>query len=55
LRSIRYGEGDQDSDRRIPGIRKAQQRLGRRPKYDLDETIEGSTAGFAPCAAGPVP
>jgi UDP-apiose/xylose synthase len=43
-----YGEGYEDSDRRIPDISKAEKLLGWRPKYDLDETIERSMAGFAP-------
>ena len=49
-----YGEGYEDSDRRIPDITKAWTLLGWRPKYDLDETIERSMAGFvlyAPHAA----
>jgi nucleoside-diphosphate-sugar epimerase len=49
-----YGEGYEDSDRRIPDIAKAQTLLGWRPKYSLDETIERSMAGFvayAPTAA----
>jgi nucleoside-diphosphate-sugar epimerase len=45
-----YGEGYEDSDRRIPDISKAEKLLGWRPKYDLDETIERSMAGFAPYA-----
>ena len=45
-----YGEGYEDSDRRIPDICKAEKLLGSRPKYDLDETIERSMAGFAPYA-----
>ena len=43
-----YGEGYEDSDRRIPDISKAQKLLGWQPKYGLDETIERSMAGFAP-------
>jgi UDP-apiose/xylose synthase len=50
-----YGEGYEDSDRRIPDISKAQRLLGWRPKYDLDETIERSMAGFAAYAAPPGP
>jgi nucleoside-diphosphate-sugar epimerase len=39
-----YGEGYDDSDRRIPEITKACTLLGWQPKYDLDETIEISMA-----------
>jgi nucleoside-diphosphate-sugar epimerase len=37
-----YGEGYDDSDRRIPDITKATMLLGWRPKHDLDNTIEHS-------------
>jgi nucleoside-diphosphate-sugar epimerase len=47
-----YGEGYEDSDRRIPDITKAKTLLGWRPKYGLDETIERSMAGFVPYATG---
>ena len=50
-----YGEGYEDSDRRIPDITKAQKLLGWRPKYGLDETIERSMAGFVPYASTPAP
>ncbi len=50
-----YGEGYEDSDRRIPDITKAWTLLGWRPKYDLDETIERSMVGFAPYASGAAP
>jgi nucleoside-diphosphate-sugar epimerase len=39
-----YGEGYDDSDRRIPDITKAVTLLGWTPKYDLDTTIEQSMA-----------
>lgn len=42
-----YGEGYEDSDRRIPDVTKAQVLLGWRPRYDLDQTIELSMAGYA--------
>jgi len=35
-----YGEGYEDSDRRIPDITKTQTLLGWRPKYGLEETLE---------------
>jgi UDP-apiose/xylose synthase len=47
-----YGEGYEDSDRRIPDITKAKTLLGWRPKYGLDETIERSMAGFVPYTTG---
>jgi UDP-apiose/xylose synthase len=50
-----YGEGYEDSDRRIPDITKAQTLLGWRPKYGLDETIERSMAGFVPYASATSP
>lgn len=37
-----YGEGYDDSDRRIPDITKAQQLLGWQPRYNLDQTLEYS-------------
>ncbi len=37
-----YGEGYDDSDRRIPDIAKAQQLLEWQPRYDLDQTLECS-------------
>lgn len=37
-----YGEGYEDSDRRIPDITKATMLLGWSPKYDVDDTIERS-------------
>lgn len=46
-----YGEGYEDSDRRIPDITKARTLLGWQPKYGLDETIERSMAGFVPYAS----
>jgi nucleoside-diphosphate-sugar epimerase len=39
-----YGQGYDDSDRRIPDIIKAMTLLGWTPKYDLDATIERSMA-----------
>ncbi len=39
-----YGEGYDDSDRRIPDITKAQQLLGWQPRYNLDQTLERSMA-----------
>jgi nucleoside-diphosphate-sugar epimerase len=48
-----YGDGYEDSDRRIPDITKAQTLLGWRPKYSLDETLERSMAGYASYATGP--
>jgi nucleoside-diphosphate-sugar epimerase len=39
-----YGQGYDDSDRRIPDITKATTLLGWKPQYDLDETIEHSMA-----------
>lgn len=42
-----YGEGYEDSDRRIPDITKVQELLGWHPKYDIDQTIEMSIAGYA--------
>jgi UDP-apiose/xylose synthase len=50
-----YGEGYEDSDRRIPDITKAQTLLGWQPKYGLDETIERSMAGFVPYASAATP
>jgi nucleoside-diphosphate-sugar epimerase len=50
-----YGEGYEDSDRRIPDISKARTLLGWQPKYGLDETIERSMAGFVPYASAPAP
>jgi nucleoside-diphosphate-sugar epimerase len=50
-----YGEGYEDSDRRIPDITKARTLLGWQPKYGLDETIERSMAGFVPYASTPAP
>ncbi|PWB45819.1 MAG: bifunctional UDP-4-keto-pentose/UDP-xylose synthase [Candidatus Methylomirabilota bacterium] len=47
-----YGEGYEDSDRRIPDITKAQTLLGWQPRYDLDRTIELSIAGYANYAPG---
>src|SRR5262249_24378837 len=40
-----YGEGYEDSDRRIPDITKARTLLGWEPKFGLDETIERSMVG----------
>ena len=45
-----YGEGYEDSDRRIPDITKARTLLHWEPRYDLDQTIERSMAGFVPYA-----
>jgi nucleoside-diphosphate-sugar epimerase len=42
-----YGDGYEDSDRRIPDITKARTLLGWRPKYSIDETLERSMAGYA--------
>ena len=39
-----YGEGYDDSDRRIPDITKAKQLLGWQPRYDLDQTLVCSMA-----------
>jgi nucleoside-diphosphate-sugar epimerase len=39
-----YGEGYDDSDRRIPDITKAMRLLGWKPHYNLEETIEHSMA-----------
>ena len=39
-----YGEGYDDSDRRIPDITKAKKLLGWCPKFNVDETIEHSMA-----------
>ena len=39
-----YGEGYDDSDRRIPDITKAQQLLGWQPRYNLEQTITCSMA-----------
>jgi len=39
-----YGEGYDDSDRRIPDIAKATALLGWRPKYGIEEVIERSMA-----------
>ena len=50
-----YGEGYEDSDRRIPDITKARTLLGWQPKYGLDETIERSMAGFVPYASTTAP
>lgn len=47
-----YGEGYEDSDRRIPDITKAQALLHWQPKYDINRTIEMSMAGFAQYAPG---
>jgi nucleoside-diphosphate-sugar epimerase len=37
-----YGEGYEDSDRRIPDITKARTLLGWEPKFDLNETLDRS-------------
>jgi nucleoside-diphosphate-sugar epimerase len=37
-----YGEGYEDSDRRIPDISKARRLLGWEPKYDLIKTLEST-------------
>jgi UDP-apiose/xylose synthase len=37
-----YGEGYEDSDRRIPDISKAHRLLGWEPKYDLIKTLEST-------------
>jgi nucleoside-diphosphate-sugar epimerase len=37
-----YGEGYEDSDRRIPDISKARRLLGWEPKYDLIKTLENT-------------
>jgi nucleoside-diphosphate-sugar epimerase len=50
-----YGEGYEDSDRRIPDVTKARTLLGWRPKYGLDEVIEKSMAGYASYAETPAP
>jgi nucleoside-diphosphate-sugar epimerase len=39
-----YGEGYDDSDRRIPDITKASTLLGWKPQCDIDETVERSMA-----------
>jgi nucleoside-diphosphate-sugar epimerase len=39
-----YGQGYDDSDRRIPDISKATMLLGWKPKYNLEETLERSMA-----------
>ena len=39
-----YGEGYDDSDRRIPDVSKAQSLLGWEPKYDVDQTLIRSMA-----------
>jgi nucleoside-diphosphate-sugar epimerase len=39
-----YGQGYDDSDRRIPDIMKARMLLGWKPQYDLEETLERSMA-----------
>jgi len=41
-----YGEGYDDSDRRIPDITKARTLLGFEPRYALRETVELSMRGF---------
>ena len=50
-----YGAGYEDSDRRIPDITKARTLLGWEPRYNLDQTIERSMAGFAAYATSAVP
>ncbi len=50
-----YGEGYEDTDRRIPDIGKAQALLGCQPKYNLDQTLELSMAGYAKYAPGVAP
>ncbi len=52
-----YGEGYDDSDRRIPDITKATQLLAWKPRYSLHETVEHSMAywfgdGYAARSAG---
>jgi UDP-apiose/xylose synthase len=37
-----YGQGYDDSDRRIPDIRKARRLLDWEPRFGLDETVECS-------------
>jgi dTDP-D-glucose 4,6-dehydratase len=37
-----YGQGYEDSDRRIPDISKARRLLGWEPKYDLVKTLENT-------------
>jgi UDP-apiose/xylose synthase len=50
-----YGEGYEDSDRRIPDITKAQGLLRWQPRFDIDQTIELSMAGYAKYAPGVMP
>ena len=50
-----YGEGYEDSDRRIPDITKVQVLLGWQPKYGIDQTIEMSMAGYARYSPHAVP
>jgi nucleoside-diphosphate-sugar epimerase len=50
-----YGEGYEDSDRRIPDITKAQALLRWQPKFDIEQTIELSMAGYAKYAPGAMP
>lgn len=50
-----YGEGYEDSDRRIPDITKVQALLGWQPRYGLDQAIELSMAGYAKYAPGVAP
>ena len=42
-----YGEGYEDSDRRIPDIDKARQLLGWEPRYELRELLELTIAHYA--------
>ena len=42
-----YGEGYEDSDRRIPDISKARQLLGWEPKTGLREALEKTMAHYA--------
>lgn len=50
-----YGDGYDDSDRRIPDISKAQALLHWQPRYTIDETLELSMAGYAKYVPGAVP
>lgn len=52
-----YGEGYEDSDRRIPDITKAQALLHWQPQYNIDQTLDMSMAAYAQCTprAAPLP
>jgi nucleoside-diphosphate-sugar epimerase len=45
-----YGEGYEDSDRRIPDITKARTLLGWEPRFGLDETLDRSMAYYVEAA-----